>query len=76
MSDRDRENLNFLLTSSDEVIRDWMRVVDQDDIDYAFELLNKAQLMMIDRAVENSNLHDANTVLSGIMKNPKDFNQG
>jgi len=71
MSDRDRDNLNFLLSSSNEVLRDWMSVTDQDDIDYAFDLLTRAKLMMIDQAVEFSDLREANNLLSGIMKNPK-----
>ena len=71
MSDRDRDNLNFLLSSSNEVLRDWISVMDQDDIDYAFDILNRAKLMMIDQAVEFSDLREANNLLSGIMKNPK-----
>jgi hypothetical protein len=39
MNDHDRNNLNFLLTVSPEVFDDWMDQADEDDIDYAIELL-------------------------------------
>lgn len=42
MNDHDKQNLNFLLTASPEVIADWFTKVDQDDIDYAHELLAMA----------------------------------
>lgn len=39
MNDHDRDNLNFLLRSKPEVIRDWFKTVNSDDIDYAWSLL-------------------------------------
>ena len=42
MNDHDRQNLNFLLTASPEVIADWYTKVDEDDIAYAQELLAMA----------------------------------
>jgi hypothetical protein len=39
MNQHDRDNLHFLLTASPEVIKDWYSKMDQDDIDYAYELL-------------------------------------
>jgi hypothetical protein len=42
MNDHDRQNLNFLLYSSPETIADWFTKVDQDDVDYAHELLAMA----------------------------------
>ena len=39
MNDHDRSNLNFLLTASEKTIKEWSKVVDADDIEYAHELL-------------------------------------
>ena len=39
MNQRDRDNLDFLLNASPEVIQDWYEQMDDDDIEYAFELL-------------------------------------
>ncbi len=51
MNEHDRQNLNFLLTASPAVIADWMSVVDQDDIDYAHELLAMAALELKEEAL-------------------------
>ena len=39
MNAHDRKNLEFLLHASPEVIRDWYTKVDNDDHEYALELL-------------------------------------
>ena len=39
MNQHDRDNLDFLLTASPEVIEDWFEQMSDDDIEYAFELL-------------------------------------
>jgi len=39
VNDHDRDNLQFLLTASPAVIKDWYSKMDRDDIDYAYELL-------------------------------------
>lgn len=39
MNPNDQANLDFLLTSSKEVIREWYAKTTQDDHDYAMELL-------------------------------------
>jgi hypothetical protein len=41
MNQRDRDNLEFLLNASPEVIEDWYNQMDDDDIEYAFELLDQ-----------------------------------
>jgi hypothetical protein len=46
MPEEDLENLRFLLTASQETLRDWYFSVDQDDIEYAFELMNEAEAQM------------------------------
>lgn len=39
MNQHDRDNLDFLLNASPEVIEDWYEQMSDDDIEYAFELL-------------------------------------
>ena len=39
LSEEDINNLNFIVNASDEVLRDWMNHVGEDDLDYAHELL-------------------------------------
>jgi len=39
VNQRDRDNLEFLLNASPEVLEDWYNQMDEDDIEYAFELL-------------------------------------
>lgn len=51
MNEHDRQNLNFLLNASPKVIAEWMSVVDQDDIDYAHELLAMAALELKEEAL-------------------------
>jgi hypothetical protein len=51
MNEHDRQNLNFLLTASPAVIAEWMSVVDQDDVDYAHELLAMAALELKEEAL-------------------------
>lgn len=40
MSEEDIENLRFLLTIDEATFEDWASKVDEDDFDYAIELLN------------------------------------
>lgn len=47
MNDRDRENLNFLLTISPKGFQDWLEQADDDDVEYALELIHYAKLEMI-----------------------------
>jgi hypothetical protein len=54
MNDHDRKNLEFLLTASPEVIKDWYRSVDKDDHQYAIELLESACLELLERPVNLS----------------------
>ena len=68
MNDRDRDNLNFLLTASTEVLHDWYNHVDDDDIQYALELLHAYKLELIDEAAELSDMREANEAISYIME--------
>ena len=48
MNQHDRDNLNFLMTASDEVLREWYSMASEDDLLYAQELLS-AYEMELDR---------------------------
>lgn len=54
MNEHDRSNLEFLLTASPEVLKDWYSKMDADDIRYAFELLETASLELLEHAVNIS----------------------
>lgn len=77
MNQHDRDNLNFLLKSSPEILRDWYSKVSEDDIAYAQELLNAYALELRDRSREllvetrlsaMSTYIEANAVLSQFLK--------
>lgn len=52
MNDWDKDNLNFLLTISSEVFEDWLSQADEDDIEYAMELLREAKSELIVQKME------------------------
>ena len=39
MDQHDKDNLNFLLNATPEAIQDWYEQMSDEDIEYAFELL-------------------------------------
>lgn len=72
MNDWDRNNLNFLLSADDRVIKEWSAQVSDDDIDYAHELLaryseelrEQALALKIECQMElDGNYHEANMVI-------------
>ena len=70
MNNWDRDNLNFILNTTDEAFSDWMLQADSDDIDYALELISKHReeiylkeyLLKCDN-VEILNTKEASTVI-------------
>jgi hypothetical protein len=52
MNDWDKDNLNFLLTIDSETFEDWLSQADEDDIDYAIELLRAAKSELIVEQME------------------------
>lgn len=48
MDENDRMNLQFLLAASEEIIKHWYLVVDEDDHKYASSLLTIASWEMTD----------------------------
>ena len=41
MNDHDRENLNFLLSCDPDTLLDWYNTVDEEDHEYASELMTQ-----------------------------------
>ncbi len=65
LTERDIGNLNFLVNASDEVLRDWMaNFADEDDLQYASELLEMLKHRILDLAAERSDLSDSRKILS------------
>ena len=73
MNPYDQSNLKFLLQASDETFQQFLEDSDDDDIDYAIELIQtyKAELMVqeldLEEAVDQEHgldLTDAQTVLN------------
>jgi len=47
MNDWDRDNLHFILHSDDGSFEDWLDQADDDDIDYALQLIRLAKAELI-----------------------------
>jgi Mg/Co/Ni transporter MgtE len=61
MNDWDKDNLNFLMKISPELLKDFLQVMDADDVAYAMELLRtaKAEILVESMEYEESyNQHD------------------
>ena len=68
MSQRDKDNLVFLLSLSHDGLHQWFHQASQDDIDYAEELIAQAQLLAIDaRVAEMPQFKEAQEVLKPYM---------
>jgi hypothetical protein len=52
MNQHDRDNLNFLLSIDNGTFKDWYNKVDQDDRQYARELLNTYSIELKERSLE------------------------
>ncbi len=72
MNDHDKENLNFLLTSNPDIIKDWFDSVTEDDHKYAIELLTQfaeeleVKLNLLEEG-EIDNFSEANNMLKKFM---------
>jgi len=72
MLEYDQDNLDFLLSASDEGLQQWHAEMDEDDISYAMELLETAKWYITAKQVEIEMLNTldysaANAVLSKYM---------
>ena len=66
LTQRDLDNLKFLINASKTTIKRWMAVVDEDDINYALELMAMYHLRMCDVEAEKSDLGEAKIELAKI----------
>lgn len=66
MNERDYNNLQFLLTSSQEVIADWYLKTSIDDIEYAMQILTAAskEMRFITGEISDEDCAEANEVLA------------
>jgi hypothetical protein len=64
VNQHDRDNLDFLLNASPEVIQDWYNKVEDDDILYAFELLEMAKEELIEQQMAGNDLSEARSIIS------------
>jgi hypothetical protein len=68
MSQRDKENLVFLMNLSPAGLRDWFTQASDDDINYAEELIAQAHIMAIDaRVAQLPQFKEAQEVLKPYM---------
>jgi hypothetical protein len=68
MNDHDRDNLNFLLTVSQEVFEDWFDQADQDDVDYALELLARRKAELTLQELEFSDVVEDTTQANQVLR--------
>lgn len=47
MNDWDRDNLHFILNTTDESFEEWLDQADNDDVDYALSLIRMAKAELI-----------------------------
>jgi hypothetical protein len=70
MNEWDKDNLNFIMNASEEGFDEWLEQADNDDIDYALELIRmaKAELMVQEMEMTDtvSNFTEANQLIERI----------
>ena len=70
----DRDNLMFLLTSDDHVLKEWHEQADADDLAYAQELFNgyaeelrlRSELVLVEAEMEKVGFSDANALINKV----------
>ena len=68
MSQRDKDNLIFLMSLSTEGLRNWFTQASDDDINYAEELIAQAHILAIDaRVAQLPQFKEAQEVLKPYM---------
>jgi len=76
MNDWDRDNLHFILNTTDESFEEWLDQADNDDVDYALELIRtaKAELLVQEHELLDGvdDMADANLLIDRIRNVGKD----
>lgn len=52
MNKRDRDNLKFLMAIDEKTFDDWMNHADDDDIEYALQLIKIAKVELLSKQIE------------------------
>ena len=72
MNEWDKDNLNFIMNASEEGFDEWLDQADNDDIDYALELIRmaKAELMVQEMEMTDtvSNFTEAKQLIERIKR--------
>jgi hypothetical protein len=58
MNDWDKDNLNFLMNISPEVLRDFLQIMNEDDVAYAMELVRTAAAEIMVETIEYDEMCD------------------
>jgi hypothetical protein len=76
MNEWDRDNLHFILNTTDDSFEDWLDQADNDDIDYALNLIRtaKAELLTQEHELldEVNDMSEANLLIDRIRNVRKD----
>lgn len=72
MNDWDKDNLHFLLTVDPEVFEDWLAQADEDDVEYAIELLQQAKSELLLQKMEILDDVEDTTDAKSILQKIKD----
>lgn len=76
MNDWDRDNLHFILNTTDESFEEWLDQADNDDVDYALSLIRtaKAELLTQEHELldEVNDTAEANLLIDRIRNVRKD----
>jgi hypothetical protein len=75
MNGYDKNNLKFIMNATSDQLDEWIKSVDEDDISYAFELINRASAELETEALnmmdDVKDLTDANQVIKMIIEKSK-----
>jgi hypothetical protein len=70
MNDWDRDNLKFIMETDDGAFDEWLDQADNDDVDYALELIRMAKAELIVQEMELcdnvANFNEANQLIERI----------
>jgi adenine C2-methylase RlmN of 23S rRNA A2503 and tRNA A37 len=76
MNDWDRDNLQFILNTTDESFEDWLDQADNDDVEYALSLIRTAKAELLTQEYELldevNDMSDANLLIDRIRNVRKD----
>jgi len=76
MNEWDRDNLQFILNTTDESFEDWLDQADNDDVEYALSLIRMAKAELLTQEHELlddvDDVSDANLLIDRIRNVRKD----